>query len=203
MTVRQKQVMTKRKTDPVLAGYTEKVNTLGRKMLTDVLEIGRILILAKKRAGHGHWLPWLETVALNDDTARNFMRVSRLLRSPRFRKFRNMKAPLTVLYQLTKGNVSDATREVILGHIASGEKVSPSTIKVHSETVQRAIPMPRAVTPAEPLLPRVYTPAPQPERLVEVTAPRDAYRDLVEAWARANPEQRDHFLKHIGAMFKH
>ena len=59
MTVRQKQVMTKRKTDPVLAGYTEKVNTLGRKMLTDVLEIGRILILAKKRAGHGHWLPGL------------------------------------------------------------------------------------------------------------------------------------------------
>src|SRR5215467_11955960 len=130
MTVRRKKrAITTRKTkttkpDRKLADYTKRINILGRRLLTDVVEIGHLLALAKKHAGHGHWLPWLETVGLSHDTATNFMRISELLQSAKFRKYRNMAAPLAVISKLAGPGVSDETREAVFKQIEAGEKVS-------------------------------------------------------------------------------
>src|SRR5437899_1344946 len=86
--------------DRLLVSYTEKINKLGRRMISDVVEIGATLILAKKRAGHGHWLDWLKTVGLTHDAASKFMRIAKLLRSAKFRRYRNMATPLAVLSKL-------------------------------------------------------------------------------------------------------
>jgi Protein of unknown function (DUF3102) len=69
-----------------LAGYADEIRTLEKRANDHVkhavkhfIEIGNMLITAKKIAGHGNWLPWLEKES--DDTARNYMNLANLAAS--------------------------------------------------------------------------------------------------------------------------
>jgi len=154
--------------DPVLARYADKINKLGRRMVTDVIEIGRLLDRAKKRAGHGHWLPLLRAVGLSHDTASNMMRVSEFLRSAKFRKFRNLKAPpLTVLYTLAREGVPDGVREDVLARVATGERVSARMITQDKRA----------------------SPAPDPVRVNQLAKPDDAPSDETPLMTAVSTEQ--------------
>jgi len=48
---------------------------LGKRVVADVIEIGRRLTESKKICGHGNWLPWLDReFNWQEQTARNFIR---------------------------------------------------------------------------------------------------------------------------------
>src|SRR5262245_57268477 len=62
--------------DPKLAERAEIIRTLGKRVITDIIEIGRQLTLAKDEVGHGHWADWLkQEFDWSEGTALNFMRV--------------------------------------------------------------------------------------------------------------------------------
>ncbi len=62
------------KAAPELAQHAEAIRALGRRALSDVVEIGERLAKAKQLIGHGHWLAWLKAeFGWTDETARRFM----------------------------------------------------------------------------------------------------------------------------------
>ena len=46
--------------ETVLAQNAEAIRALGKRVIGDIIEIGRRLTEAKKIVGHGNWLPWLD-----------------------------------------------------------------------------------------------------------------------------------------------
>lgn len=65
---------------PELDEIAERIRTRFKRALDDVIETGRDLIAAKKIAGHGNWLTWLEREFgwTSDKTAERFMSVAEL-----------------------------------------------------------------------------------------------------------------------------
>jgi Protein of unknown function (DUF3102) len=60
--------------DVALAQHAEVIRALGKRVVHDVIEIGRRLTDAKARCGHGNWLPWLEReFGWSDSTALRYM----------------------------------------------------------------------------------------------------------------------------------
>ena len=43
-----------------LAEHAAVIRALGKRVVGDIIEIGRRLTEAKRLAGHGGWLPWLD-----------------------------------------------------------------------------------------------------------------------------------------------
>src|SRR5260221_10748357 len=79
-----------------LADHAEVIRELAKRGIGDVIEIGRRLTEAKKLAGHGGWLLWLQhEFGWSNDTALNFMRVYEL---SKFRNFRNLNLPISALF---------------------------------------------------------------------------------------------------------
>ena len=55
------------------------IRALGRRVVADVVEIGRRLSACRIKVGHGNWLSWLDReFGWSERTARNFMRVTDL-----------------------------------------------------------------------------------------------------------------------------
>ena len=50
--------------DPVLAAHADAIRTLAKRVVDDVIEIGRLLIecrtILRELNGHGHWYAWLK-----------------------------------------------------------------------------------------------------------------------------------------------
>src|SRR5262245_24389369 len=84
--------------NPILAEHAAEIRRLGKRVVEDVIQIGRRLSECKRIVGHGNWLPWLEReFRWTDDTALNFMRVYELSKS---RNFRDLSLPVSALYLL-------------------------------------------------------------------------------------------------------
>jgi hypothetical protein len=81
-----------------LAEHAAVIRALGKRVVGDVIEMGRRLTDAKKIAGYGGWLPWLDReFGWSDDTARKLMQVSELAES---RNLRDLSLPISGLYLL-------------------------------------------------------------------------------------------------------
>jgi Protein of unknown function (DUF3102) len=62
-----------------LARHATEIRRLGKRVVSDVIEIGRLLVESKELVGHGDWLPWLSReFQWSDTTAERFMRVHKL-----------------------------------------------------------------------------------------------------------------------------
>src|SRR5262245_20099663 len=62
-----------------LADTANAIRALGRNVIRDIVEIGRLLVEAKERAGHGNWRAWLDQeFGWSQDTAERFMSLHRL-----------------------------------------------------------------------------------------------------------------------------
>jgi hypothetical protein len=44
---------------PVLADHVAEINRLGKRIVTDAIEIGRRLTACRYLVGHGNWIGWL------------------------------------------------------------------------------------------------------------------------------------------------
>jgi len=105
-----------------LADTAERIRALGRHVITDVIEIGRLLTECKARCGHGNWLPWLEReFGWTDKTAERFMSVSRL--AGKSDKLSNLELPVSSLYMLAAPSTSESAREEVITRAESGERL--------------------------------------------------------------------------------
>ena len=60
---------------PELAEHAEAIRRLGKRILSDVVEIGERLTKARALIAHGTWLRWLEgELRWSDETARRFIK---------------------------------------------------------------------------------------------------------------------------------
>jgi DUF3102 family protein len=76
--------MTKRITSDnrILAKHAAAIRRLGKRVVADVIEIGRRLTEAKPIAGHGNWLAWLEReFKWTEMTATRFINVYEMSKS--------------------------------------------------------------------------------------------------------------------------
>ena len=105
----------------ILAKHAAAICRLGKRVVADVIEIGRLLTECKRICGHGNWLPWLDReFGWTDDTALNFMRVYELSKS---RNFRDLSLPLSGLYLLAAPSTPQEARDEIIERAQAGEKI--------------------------------------------------------------------------------
>lgn len=90
--------------DPVLAEHAAMIRRLGKRVVKDVIEIGRRLQEAKDLVGHGGWTAWLEReFDWSQDTASNFIKLYTLSQDPKFQTVRNLDdLPLNALYLMAR-----------------------------------------------------------------------------------------------------
>jgi hypothetical protein len=109
-----------------LAEHAEAIRVLGKRVVGDVIEIGRRLTEAKKLAGHGGWLPWLEReFGWEETTARRFINVYDL--AGKSGKLPDL--PVSCLYLLARPSTPADTRDAIIEMAETGEKLTHAKIK--------------------------------------------------------------------------
>ena len=144
------------------------IRALGRRVLGDIVEIGRRLIDAKKLVGHGGWLTWLEReFRWSEDTAERYMRLA----DDKFRNLRNADIPISALYLLAKPGTPPEAIKQIAARSESGEKV-------RLVTVQKVIAEAKAPQQVRVHIVR-QTPAP-PDIIYPVFAPDNVEPDPVD-----------------------
>ena len=116
--------------DPALREHADAIRGLRKKTVESVIEIGRRLAAAKKIAGHGKWMPWLEReFGWSDRTARSYIHIHELAQSGKLENFSNLSIPVSSLYLLAAPKTPDAVRSEILVRAATGEAVTADVIK--------------------------------------------------------------------------
>jgi hypothetical protein len=105
----------------------EVIRALGKRVIANVIEIGRRLSESKQLCGHGNWLPWLEReFGWTDDTALNHMRCADLAES---RNFRDLSLPVSGLYLLAAPSTPEEARQQVIERAESGERLSVKDVK--------------------------------------------------------------------------
>jgi hypothetical protein len=131
---------------PELAQHADMIRELGKRVLKDILEIGRRLAIAKGLVPHGEWEEWLETeFGWSSDTALNFMRVHEFSQDYESRKFRDLKIAPSAIYLLSQRNTPVQVRDEIIGRAEAGEEITHKTVKAAiwpepEEAAQEAAP---------------------------------------------------------------
>jgi hypothetical protein len=110
-----------------LADHAAEIRKIGKRVVEDVVEIGRRLTDCKRIAGHGNWLPWLEReFGWGEITALNFMRVYEMSKSS---KFENLNIPVSGLYLLAAPSTPEAAREEVIERAQAGEKLRHARVR--------------------------------------------------------------------------
>ena len=123
-----------------LAEAATEIRRLGKTVIADVIEIGRLLtrckVECKERYGHGHWLPWLDReFGWTDRTALNFMRVYAM--SLKSEIISDLDLSLRDLYRLAAPSTPEEARTEVIERIEAGEHLDhddiASIIELHGE----------------------------------------------------------------------
>jgi Protein of unknown function (DUF3102)/ParB-like nuclease domain len=111
----------------ILAQNAEVIRALGKRVVGDIIEIGRRLSECKELCGHGNWLPWLKReFGWGDDTALNYMRCADLAIS---RNFRDLSIPVSGLYLLAAPSTPEEARQEVIERVENGERLSVKDVK--------------------------------------------------------------------------
>lgn len=106
------------------------------RTVSDIVEIGRDLVIVKKALGHGRFLPWIEAeFGMHENTALNFMRVAKTFGS---KSTTIVDLPPTVLYALAAPSTPEPVREEVIQKAAKGEKVTSKTVEKLKEKLKAA-----------------------------------------------------------------
>ena len=113
---------------PLLDEHVRVIRALGRRMMTDALEIGRRLAECRRYV-RSDWEGWLKReLGLEYRSALNFIRIHELAAS-RTENFSDLDLPVSGLYLLARPSTSEAIRDDVLGRAAAGETISFAEIK--------------------------------------------------------------------------
>lgn len=95
------------------------------RTVQDIIEIGRDLLLAKGRIGHGGFIRWIEAeFGMGEQTARNFMQVARRFKSPTVGDL-----PAAVLYALASPSTADEVVDEVKERAANGKAVTVDDVR--------------------------------------------------------------------------
>jgi hypothetical protein len=112
---------------PALADHAQAIRSLGKRVLSDILEIGERLAKVRQLIGHGHWSAWLKTeFGWSDETARRFINVFELAKS---HTVLDLDLSLGALYVLAAPSTPTEIREEILARCKEGESFSRAGVR--------------------------------------------------------------------------
>jgi Protein of unknown function (DUF3102) len=120
-----------------LVEHAEAIRVLGRRIVGDIVEIGRRLVDARdNRCKHGEWLPWLEReFDWSRQTADNFIHVFES-----FGQIANVVGNLDIdcrsLYLLAAPSTPQEARDEVIERAEDGERLTQEQIK---EIVDKAV----------------------------------------------------------------
>src|SRR5260370_41242286 len=130
-------------TNTALAEHANAIRKLGKRIVTDVIEIGRRLVGCRDHyLKHGEWLPWLQKeFGWTEQTALNFIRVHEQSKS---KNFLDLNLPVSSLYLLAAPSTPEAARNEIAERAKGGEVIRIAdvkrTIKKHGDAAKAPKP---------------------------------------------------------------
>jgi hypothetical protein len=159
-------------TETILAQNAEVIRALGKRVIADVIEIGRRSIESKELCGHGNWLPWLKReFGWTEMTATRFMNVHSL--AGKSNKLLDLELPVSGLYLLAAPSTPEQVQQQVISRVENGERLSVSDVK-------------RLIAEAAELL---------ADREAEIRA------EYVRGWSRRPPPEpenpREHWLQFL------
>lgn len=114
-------------TELILAEHAAVIRALGKRVVGDIIEIGRRLADAKDRCRHGGWLPWLDReFGWKETTALRFMRCHDFAKSG---KLKDLALPVSGLYLLAAPSTPDEAREAVIDRAKNGEHLSLKEVR--------------------------------------------------------------------------
>ena len=109
--------------NPELREHAEAIRALGKRVVGDIIEIGRRLIAAKALAGHGGWLPWLDReFGWKERAAQNFIAVAEA--AGKSAKFADLNVPVSALYLMAAPSTPSAVIEAVAERTAQRNRTS-------------------------------------------------------------------------------
>lgn len=113
--------------DRILAGHAAEIRKLGKRVVSDVIEIGKILGEAKRIAGHGNFGPWLKReFDWTEMTATRFMNVYEMSKS---NNLLDLDLPVSSLYLLAAPSTPQEARDIIIARAEGGEQIPVAEVK--------------------------------------------------------------------------
>jgi DNA repair exonuclease SbcCD ATPase subunit len=110
-----------------LKASAERIKLRLKRTAEDIIEIGKELILSKKRCGHGGFEKWIESeFDMTDRSARNFMQVAETFGDKT--EIISVFKP-TALYALSSPSFPEDVRAEVLQRAEAGEKVDSKEIE--------------------------------------------------------------------------
>jgi hypothetical protein len=114
--------------DPFLAESAERIRMLGRRVIGDIIEIGRLLTECKERCGHGHWLPWLEQeFGWDERTAQRYMSAHAL--AGKYDKLSDLSIGVSSLYLLAAPSTPESAQTEIIERAEAGEQLKHAEVR--------------------------------------------------------------------------
>src|SRR5258706_6303093 len=105
----------------VLAQNAYEIRQLGKRMIDDIIKIGRLLIESKNVCGHGNWEQWLKKeFGWTQMTATRYVNVFEMSKS---NKLLDFDVPISALYQLAAPSASEVVRKEVITRAKTGEKI--------------------------------------------------------------------------------
>jgi hypothetical protein len=139
------------RTARILRAHARHIQRLGRRVIGDVVEIGRRLTDAKRRLGHGKFLVWLAAeFGWSERTVENFMRVYDL--QGKFANFADLHVPLSALYLLAAPSVPDQALFAVAARAGNGAGLSLDEVKEIIANSRRASPLRHMIHLAKQIL---------------------------------------------------
>jgi hypothetical protein len=124
-----------------LAEHAAAIRRLGKRVVADVIEIGRRLSKCKDICGHGNWLPWLDReFEWTEQTALNYMRLAELNKS---KPVLDWDLPVKALYLLAAPSTPPEARDEIIERAQAGEAIKLAEVKA-SIAAAKQLPKPEA-----------------------------------------------------------
>jgi hypothetical protein len=119
--------------EDALADRAAAIRECNKRVIEDIVEIGRHLTEAKAAVGHGNFCRWIvQEFGWTDRTARNYMHVCEMALN--WKCVSDLKVPLRELYLLASPSTPEEARAEIFDRAAAGEQVSGKVL----EAIDRA-----------------------------------------------------------------
>jgi Protein of unknown function (DUF3102) len=107
-----------------LATTAALIRTLKRRLITDVIEIGRLLRECRALLVHGQWISWLNReFQWSERTARNFIAAYELAKD-KSANFADLNLNISSIYLLAAPSTSKKARDEVLHRAEGGESLT-------------------------------------------------------------------------------
>jgi N6-adenosine-specific RNA methylase IME4 len=128
MEIDRAEVSHKGDVDTFLAERAARIRILGKRVVADVIEIGRLLDECKERCGHGNWLPWLEAeFGWSERTAQRYISIHEL--TGKYDNLSDLDLPVSSLHLLAARSAPEAALAEVIERAGTGERLKHAEVQ--------------------------------------------------------------------------